>query len=378
MKNILILVPGLGIGGQEKIAINTSMCLKHKYNVKIVIFWKSTVEYDYPCEVINLDLPAKDGIFGKTVNQIRRIFKMAYIRRQTKADLVISLGTSANLTNVFSSFFSRGKCISSIHGFAEVKKSILMDCILRFSDKVICIAKAMREGLLSLYPKAKNVCVIENGYDVETIIHQSREMVPVPFSSPAIISMGRLEHVKGFDRLIKAFAIVKREHKNLQLVLLGKGSLHDELLDIAKKECVEDSVRFLGYQVNPYAFLRNAQLYVLSSRNEGFPNCLIEALCSELPIVSMDCLSGPREILSEEYTSTRTVGVQEEKYGVLVEESVSEEQIIANLSQAIIHTLNDRELMHSLRVRAIIHARQFGNEAYKEKIISLIEEVLAN
>ena len=375
MKTVLILVPCLGIGGQERIAINTANCLKNDYNVKLVIFQKSDIEYDSPCEVIDLNLPARNNVFGKIWNQIHRIFRLARIRRQTKADVVLSLGTSANLTNVFSSMISSGKCISSIHGFAEVKKNLLMNCIMKFSDKVICIAQAMREGLMSIYPKAKNVCVIENGYDVETIFQKSKESTQDRLPTPYIVSMGRLEHVKGFDRLIKAFAVVRKTRTNLNLLLIGDGSLALELQELAKAEGVSDFVHFCGYKSNPYAYLRQAEMYVLSSRNEGFPNCLIEALCSELPVVSMDCMSGPREILSHAYSSTRVIGIQNEKYGILVEEADAEEKNIENLSCAILQALSQEAILATLKQQAYARARTFGNEVYAKKIISLIENV---
>ena len=84
MKKILLVVPSLGIGGQEKIAINTAIALKGEYDVKIVIFQKKEAEYDYPCEVVNLNVPSQKGTFRKIINQIVRIFKMAVLRKKEK------------------------------------------------------------------------------------------------------------------------------------------------------------------------------------------------------------------------------------------------------------------------------------------------------
>ncbi|MBE6596318.1 MAG: glycosyltransferase [Ruminococcaceae bacterium] len=374
MKTVLLLVPSLGIGGQEKIAINTVRCLEEKYNVKMIIFQKKKVEYEYPCEVINLEIPTRNGVFKKILNQCRRISGIIKIRKKNRAYAVISFGKTANITNVISGIFSPGKSISAVHGFAEVKKDLIMRIIMRLSNRVICISKSMQEKLLSLFPTSKNTIVIENGYDVNNICENLKETVEVNVLHPLIVSMGRLEEVKGFDRLIKAFAIAHKERTDINLMIIGQGSLFEKLQDLSISEGVQDSVHFMGYQSNPHKFLKQSDIYVLSSRNEGFPNALIEALCCELPIIALDCQSGPREILSEHYTSSRTVGIVEEKYGVLVEESSSEDLIIHYLAQAILSLLNDTEKMQIYRNLSIGRANQFNNDVYKEKIISLIEE----
>ena len=142
-----------------------------------------------------------------------------------------------------------------------------------------------------------------------------------------------------------------------------------------QREGVNDSVHFLGCHSNPFKFLKMAQIFVMSSRNEGFPNALIEALACELPIISMDCQSGPREILSENYSSQRVVGIVKEKYGVLVEESANEERNIQQVADAILSLVNDEAKMSEYRARGVERARQFSNEVYRDKMIALIEGI---
>ena len=375
MKNILLVVPSLGIGGQERIAINTALCLKDKYNVKLVVFQKADVEYDYPCEVINLDVPAKNGFFSKLINQVKRIFKLAKIRNEFKADIVISFGQTANITNAGAGMFSCGKTISAIHGFAEVNKSFALDFILKRSAKVICIAKAMQSGVLKLYPKAKNTVVIENGYEVEQVVERAADDVDFDINGPVIMAMGRLDAVKGFDRLTKAFALAKKNYQSLNLAILGKGDLEQELVDLAKNEGVLDSVHFLGYHKNPYAYLKRADVFVLSSRNEGFPNALIEALACEKPIVALDCDSGPREILSKEFSDNAILGIVEEEYGVLVENAPTEEEIVNLLSNAILRVITNGDLKQKYVSRGLSRAKQFDNTTYYKKIVEIIESV---
>ncbi len=373
MKKILLLVPSLCIGGQEKIAINTYNCLKDQYDVSFAIFQRKDIEYEHPCEMINLDIPANDGIIRKIWNQFRRIIRVARLRRKLDVDVVMSFGMTANITNCFTSIISRGKSIAAIHGFAGVKKSLILSLVLRCCDAVICIAKAMKEEVLRLYPTSKNVVVVENGYDIEQIICKANDGTMEGFTHPVVLSIGRLEDVKGFDRLIKAVAYAKKECPSLKLAIMGEGKQRSFLEELAREKDVAESVSFLGHQSNPYCYLKTADLFVLSSRSEGFPNSLIEALACKCPIVSVDCKSGPREILSEIYSSAPVQGILEEKYGVLVENSDSEEQIVEFLSKAILLLINSEEKRSRYRNNGETRANQFNNEIYKNKIINIIE-----
>ena len=190
---------------------------------------------------------------------------------------------------------------------------------------------------------------------------------------PIISAMGRLDNVKRFDRLIKAFAIVKASKPEANLIILGKGSLDDYLSNLANTEGVSDSVHFLGYQKQPFSFLKKADVFVLCSKTEGFPNALIEALACELPIVSVDCPSGPREILSEKFSNEPIVGIVQEKYGVLVENTPDEKLIVELLAKAIISLIDSPNKQQQYKANSIERANQFDLKIYKEKIINLIE-----
>jgi GalNAc-alpha-(1->4)-GalNAc-alpha-(1->3)-diNAcBac-PP-undecaprenol alpha-1,4-N-acetyl-D-galactosaminyltransferase len=120
-----------------------------------------------------------------------------------------------------------------------------------------------------------------------------------PPPQPFILGAGRLVHQKGFDILVRAFSVVAREAPQLRLVIAGEGPEAQQLRDLAAGLGLGSRVTFLGNVRNLSALMKHALAFVLSSRYEGFPNVLLEALASGLPIVATDCPSGPREILRD-------------------------------------------------------------------------------
>ena len=116
--------------------------------------------------------------------------------------------------------------------------------------------------------------------------------------SGGILAIGKLIERKGFPVLLTAFSRLLTE-RSARLVVLGEGRMKKRLVSLAKALRIADHVDFAGFEENPYAFLANADLFVLSSRNEALPTVLIEAMACGCPVVSTDCPFGPREILEE-------------------------------------------------------------------------------
>ena len=115
---------------------------------------------------------------------------------------------------------------------------------------------------------------------------------------PVVLAVGRLEHQKDYPTLIRAFAQVRRARK-ARLVILGEGSERARLETLIQELGVADDVDLPGFAPNPYACMARASCFVLSSRWEGLPGVLVEALCCGPPLVATDCPSGPREILAD-------------------------------------------------------------------------------
>jgi glycosyltransferase involved in cell wall biosynthesis len=111
-----------------------------------------------------------------------------------------------------------------------------------------------------------------------------------------VLAAGKLKRQKGFDTLLDAFARLRRE-RPLRLVLLGRGPEEAKLRRQAESLGVAGDVLLAGFQADPFAWMRRAAVFALSSRFEGLPGTLIQAMACGCPVVSTDCDHGPREIL---------------------------------------------------------------------------------
>lgn len=164
---------------------------------------------------------------------------------------------------------------------------------------------------------------------------------------PIILGLGRLTRQKDFPTLLQAFAALPTKFRAWRLVILGEGKDREALLKMAADLGIGERLLLPGYVSNPYAYLARAKLFVLSSRWEGSPNALIEALSLGIPVVSSDCPSGPREIL------------QGGKYGRLVR--VGD---VAGFSEAIAETLEKPIPCHVLQEAAAPFQVSASRRAY--------------
>ena len=378
MKKLLLIVPNLQLGGQERVAVNTAHILGKDFNLKVVIFDDADQAFASDAEIVNLNIPAKKGIISKCVNLIKRAYALHKLRKQELTDYSISFGTTANIANVMS--LGLGQSVISIRGFNSIKQGFSGYITYRLCDKVICCSKVIRDTLLEKNAFLNNkIHVLYNPYSIKQLLLRGAEPVAdYAFSPHTIISHGRLEEVKNYPRLIKAFYLVKKQIPDAQLLIIGEGAYRDTLENLIRKYSLADSVTLLGFRNNPFAYISKSYLYVLPSFSEGFPNALVEGMCF-LPVVAADCPSGPREILS---TNTLVHNVCSDielaDYGILVKPVYDysfSESIVGDdhlLADAIVRYLIEDKLYTKYKALAFSRAEKFSYESYRNRLINIL------
>jgi glycosyltransferase involved in cell wall biosynthesis len=171
------------------------------------------------------------------------------------------------------------------------------------ADRIIAVSEGTAATLRRLLPgSSERVVVVYNPIDVGDAARAATEPTGHPWLTPGVpdlpvvVAAGRLTPQKGFDILLRAFARVNAE-RSTRLIILGEGPQRPALIALAEALGIAERVDLPGFVSNPFAFFGRAALFVLSSRREGLPNVLLQALACGAPVVSSDCASGPGEIL---------------------------------------------------------------------------------
>lgn len=377
MKNIMLVVPTLWSGGQERICVVTAELLSREYNVILVVFDASNCFYHTQAKTVNLNLPSvKKGIIKKVIQVIKRIYCLKKIKKAEKIDVSYSFGDTANIVNVFSKY--KDKTYIGLRGFCTLKKRFRMYAEIMYADKVICISRELAAETRKRYKKGR-ITTLENPVDGKMIENKSKEESYYDYKKDKtiIMTVGRAADVKGYWHLIKAFSLVYKQIKNVELVHIGAGDISEYAI-LAEQLGIKQQVHFLGVQSNPFKELVNADIFVLSSCYEGFSNVLLEAMSLRIPVISTNCKVGPAGILHsdlmEAVSNRKEVFFAD--YGILLPE-VSEiknlnstiiEQEEINMADTILLMLRDEKLRKLYSEKGFERTKEYSIELYYHKL----------
>jgi len=173
----------------------------------------------------------------------------------------------------------------------------------RNAHRVIANSEPLAKACRKFYVlNQEQVAVLSNGFDFDQLNELASQKVEVQSHTKGtfhVVAAGRLEACKGFDVLFDALneLVNDRDHLNIVVSIAGRGVQEEQLKHLAAQHCLEQVVRFEGFLENPYPLIRSADLFCLTSRYEGMPNVLVEAMSLGVPVLSTDCPEGPRDIL---------------------------------------------------------------------------------
>lgn len=274
--------------------------------------------------------------------------------------------------------------LSYMNPVAQVVYRHLFQWSLSNATKVVCLSGGLKNKIVKWFHlRGEKVVTVYSGVNAAHIAHRLKDKSTFQAEDGHIhiVFLGRLVEKKGVTHLLNAFALIAKKHKHLRLVIIGKGPLESQLKMQVKKHELEDRVIFRGFEPkNPYALLRQMDIFVFPSLYEGFGNVVVEAMLCGLPVVSMDCPYGPQEILGGgpiSQNNTFTLG----KWGVLtpsirstdtLQQVARKERILAN---AIHYLLMHKKTRLNYAKIGKIRARLFSSTSMTQKLVHVLNSI---
>lgn len=306
-----VLIYSLAGGGAERVVSIFVHYLKEK-NLDFVLFlMNDTISYNLPDDIQVVYLEKSNSHESGIIKLLKiPVLGYKYVGLLKKHNITHSLSfmTRPNFVNVIAKVLNRQKvacviserCQPSLqYGYANLKSKInsyLIKTLYPKADKIISNSIGNKNDLIENFGINQNkIKVVYNPIDTDKINEEQpiRNFFDSQFFN--FITVGRLDQGKNHELIIRAIENVA----DSRLYILGDGELKGYLADLILQLKLENRVFLLGHK-NPFPYLKSADAFVFASNHEGFPNVLLEAMACGLPILSTDCLSGPREILNGE------------------------------------------------------------------------------
>lgn len=300
--NITFIISSLQCGGAERVVSNMANYWSDQGHAVSILKYDSDKDVPFyklnsQVKVISMDIMKTSfGIGEKIANNIKRIHCLRESLKGIFPDVIISFMTETNILSIISNMMSGVPIIVSERiDPAEYKSSKLWDLLRRityvFADAIVIQTENVKEYFGK---KIRSRCTV-----IPNSIAPCGARKSYNSSNNIILAMGRLEKQKGFDTLIHAFEKISTQYANWQLHIYGAGPLYDSLKEMIDRKTLVEKVLLKGITKDPSAVMLESDIFVLASRAEGFPNVLLEAMSLGLPVVSTDCNSGPRDIITD-------------------------------------------------------------------------------
>ncbi len=382
-KKMMLLVPMLHQGGFERVCVTTARLLAPYYDVTIVVFNSANIAYDVTgLQILDIGIGVKKGKLAKILNIVKRTLKVRKLKKEMQPVVAYSFGPTANMVNAFSKTKTT-KVWLGLRNYTDIEEKVKIRLFVRLADLIICCSKSIEEELQTRFHYDKTT-TLYNLYDVDAIIKEAEEKEPeLPWEDEGtyLVSMGRDADQKGFWHMLKVFARVREKVSGVRLIILGAGSFA-EYRQLAEELGIADDVYFAGMQTEPYQYLKKGSVYLLTSSNEGFPNALVEGMALGLAAVSVDCKTGPGEILLAECRPAKESVIWGE-YGVLLPVLSARKDLDAahitaeeeEMARVVIKLLSDRELLGKYQEAAKERAGIFTYNSYVEQMLALLNEI---
>ena len=368
MISVLFLIPTLDRGGAENVLVDLVNHMdQSKFQITVQTLFDQNSQKHRLREGIEYRSFMRRQFHGNSRIQAwlpaRLLYRMIVRKRY---DIVVSY-LEGPTTHILSGCpYPDTKKVAWIHvemekerqasvGFPNSSEAISAYCGF---NKLVFVAKTVQKSFEAVMGQSfPNACVLYNTIDTEKNVGLASEDPSLDCFSEReynLISVGRVIDDKGYDRLLRVQKRLKDEGFASHVFILGTGHDRERLEALARENGIADSFTFLGFQANPYPYVSRADLFVCSSRREGFSTAVSEALVLGVPVVSTNC-SGAKELLGEH-----------DEYGIVTD---NDEEA---LYQGIKRMLSEPGMLERYKKQAAVRGTSFGTE----KTVKAVEEML--
>lgn len=305
MRSLCFIQPDItkGTGGLKVLNLITKE-LVNDYNIHVVSLGfsgdKPAYEFDKAVKIHKLfdrDIRIREALIKGGISKLRKVY------RQNHIDIAVSIGASMNALLIFAAlgtdvktvFCEHLNCLNSF--VCDNSQKIMQKIGARHADKIITLTKQDMDAYIDKYNvKREKIDYIYNWVDDKLLKSESI----YDENSKTLLSIGRIEPVKGYDNLLVVAKTVFSKHPDWQWHIYGSGDEEKVKLENQIKDLgLSNNITIKGFANNIYDLYKQYSIFVLTSYAEGLPMVLLEAKANKLPLVSFDCLTGPSEIIND-------------------------------------------------------------------------------
>jgi glycosyltransferase involved in cell wall biosynthesis len=372
--SVLCVIPSMVGGGAEKVMLTLLENFDRTKFTPILVLFNAMGENIHliPSDIELIDLKKQ-----KSSDVFLLIYRLASIIKLRKPDVILSHLVYANFIAILAGKISGFQVPVVIvkHSFMSIElqterfswmKRLLARIVLPWANTIVTVSEMARNDLIKTFGMpASKIIAIPNAFDAIKVKALSLDEA---FSHdwfsgklPVVVTIGRLTKGKGFSDLLKAFAMLLK-YRRARLIILGEGEERNVLQELITHLELGDTVHMPGFVSNPYPYLKNADVFVMSSYFEGFPGALMEALACGVPVISTDCPSGPSEIITNQVD------------GLLV--PVGD---VSALCSAMNHVLDDHEFAKNLAAHGkLIPEKRYSLSVFMKRYEDVLYSSIAD
>lgn len=356
MKKIMFIIGCLAGGGAERVVSSIASSLAEKdFQVSILTYYKEENEYPYSSKINRINISNGSII---DFNKMSAINKLKLIRKNIKKEQPDEIICFLSHPSVFAYLATVGSKYKKRISFAiRANPNMENNRIAKIQKRLLKHVKRIitqNKGQTTCFsPKLqKKMVIIPNPmYDELFINKKNYSSVPTK-----IVSVGRLNNQKNYKLAIEAFEIVYQKYSNIEYFIYGVGALEMELKELIRLKKLENNVHIMGFEKDRNKIYSDKDIFLMTSKFEGMPNALAEAMCMGIPSISTDCDFGPRDL------------IMNDDMGILLKDYEVE-----TLVNSLVNVISDYD-EYIIKAK---YAREVLKEKYSfDKVVNIWESIL--